>query len=421
MNLDMQHKLLTALFLLLVVSFPFRAHAQVKTAPEEAAAAEATSQEVSKEKKQASSEEGLAVAEVEEAKQTVRDSNSVGSADESDSSTDIEDSGQGDRLDDEQLVASAQSLSMAFRRAADKALPSVVTIFARHPRDGVDNAVLDVVDENFDSMGSGVIVSNDGTVLTNHHVIKDADLIIVRLQDGRRFRADDPRSDPSSDVATIRIPGKEFPAAEIGKSRELHVGEWVLAIGSPFTLESSVSAGIISGTNRYRSLSAAVKGEFVQTDAAINPGNSGGPLIDLSGAVVGINTAISSRNGGFQGIGFAIPIHRANWIRKELVEHGRVRRGYVGARTGDVPYSVARDYGLSGGAYIRSVTKGYPAAMAGVKAFDVVVELAGRTVTTARSFGEIVQQSPIGEPLSLRLYRDGKEKELTIELIEYPY
>jgi serine protease Do len=327
----------------------------------------------------------------------------------------------------EAVIAHARALSRAFRDSAQRALPSVVTVFSRTSRPEQQSSVLDVIggedEQRFDSVGSGVIVDSDGLILTNHHVIADATLIEVRLADGRQFTADDTQSDPGSDVAILRIHvDEELPHAELGNSDELYVGDWVLAIGSPFTLESSVSAGIISGTGRATRLSRLVSGLFLQTDAAINPGNSGGPLIDLEGRVVGINTAISSRTGGFEGIGFAIPISRANWIKEELLKFGKVRRGYAGVRTSDVPYDVAKQLDMppNAGAMVLSVVPEYAADKAGLESGDVIIDLAGQRVDSAGSFAEAVQQSPIGQPLELTIIRHGERQMLTIELVERP-
>jgi serine protease Do len=318
----------------------------------------------------------------------------------------------------------ARALSKAFRESAEKALPSVVTLLGRSAREG-ENPVLGIVGgtdmQNFDSVGSGVIISADGLILTNHHVIADTTRVEVRLLDGRQFTADETKSDPKSDLAIVKITSDEpFTPAELGNAADLAVGDWVLAIGSPFTLEASVSAGIISGTNRWQQLSPLVSGQFLQTDAAINPGNSGGPLIDLDGRVVGINTAISSRNGGFQGIGFAIPINRASWIKDELLKFGKVRRGFAGVRTSNLPYEVAKSLGLprSGGIMINAVTPGYPADKAGLKSGDIVVEFQQHAISSAEYFQVIIQQSPIGEPLELRVLRNGEKMVLTIELEE---
>ncbi|QDV23806.1 putative periplasmic serine endoprotease DegP-like precursor [Aureliella helgolandensis] len=329
-------------------------------------------------------------------------------------------------------LVGARALSLAFRRSAERTLPAVVTILTRSKEASAkQSAVLGIIggedEQIFDSMGSGVIISPDGLVLTNNHVIQNASRIDVRLADGRQFTAQDPVSDPASDVAILKIPGQHLPTAELGDSTDLFVGEWVLAIGSPFQIESSVSAGIISGTGRRRSLSSVVAGQFIQTDAAINPGNSGGPLIDLEGRVIGINTAISSRTGGFQGIGFAIPISRASWIKDELLEFGRVRRGYAGVRTSDVTLEVG-DVSSSGagrhsrplGAYVRSVVPDYPAYLAGLKSGDIILEFADQRVDSKGDFAEIVQQSPLDKPLPIVIQRAGQRQTLTMTLVERP-
>lgn len=327
----------------------------------------------------------------------------------------------------EETLQHARALSRAFRDSAQRALPSVVTIFSRTKQPNAESSVTDIIggedEQRFDNIGSGVIITSDGLILTNHHVIKDSSLIEVRLSDGRQFRANETKSDAKSDVAIVQLQVDEpLPAAQIGRSDELYVGDWVLAIGSPFTLESSVSAGIISGTGRMQQLSRMVSGQFLQTDAAINPGNSGGPLVDLEGRVVGINTAISSRTGGFEGIGFAIPIDRAMWIKRELTNYGKVRRGFVGVGTNNVPYAIAKELDLprNAGAIVHRITPAYPGDKAGLKFDDVIVELAGGRVTSAAGFAEIVQQSPIGEPLKMVVIRDGERIELTIELVEHP-
>lgn len=319
----------------------------------------------------------------------------------------------------------ARSLSLAFRYASESALPSVVKILSKTKKPGEESSFLENRGDDtqrFDSVGSGVIVSEDGWVLTNHHVIQDAERVEVRLTDGREFVVKETKSDPASDVAIIQldIGSATLPVAQIGDSEQLFVGDWVLAIGSPFMLDASVSAGIISSTGRRRELSSTVKGLFLQTDAAINPGNSGGPLIDLDGKIVGINTAISSRTGGFQGIGFAIPINRATWIKKELLENDKVRRGYVGVRTSDVPYAIAEQLQLprKAAALVNAVTPFRPGQRAGLKSGDVIMEFAGQVVMSAADFADIVQQSPIGEPLKLIVIREGEELELSVTLEE---
>ncbi|MFN3192722.1 MAG: S1C family serine protease [Aureliella sp.] len=329
--------------------------------------------------------------------------------------------------EERKVLRSARTLSKAFNAAAEKAMPAVVKILAKTKSEGEDDAILSILsgseEQLFDSVGSGVIVSSDGSILTNHHVIADSKRTEIRLSDGRKYEVVDTKSDPASDLAIIKIEtDEELPVASLGKAENLYVGEWVIAIGSPFTLESSVSAGIVSNTRRYLTLSRTVRGQFLQTDAAINPGNSGGPLINLEGEVIGINTSISTTTGSFQGIGFAIPIERAKFISSELSEYGAVRRGYVGVRTMDLSYRIARDLDLprTGGALVENVVPKYPADKAGLKAGDVIVEFDGQVVETAADFAALVQQSAIGEALSLKIYREGEAVELSITLEERP-
>lgn len=321
----------------------------------------------------------------------------------------------------------ARALSRAFRGAAERALPSVVTIFSRQRQEGESPSILNIIGgpdaQVYDSVGSGFIVSPDGWIVTNHHVIEDAIRIEVRMQDGRRYFSNNTLSDPASDLALVKIePRTDLPIAEIGDSTDLAVGDWVIAIGSPFTLESSVSAGIISGTNRRRQLSRDVAGQFLQTDAAINPGNSGGPLVDLEGRVVGINTAISSRTGGFEGVGFAIPISRAMWIKNELQTYGKVRRALAGIRVSAIPYEVAQNLDLPelSGVLVNSVVPGRPGDVAGLLPGDVITRFAGHRISSDVEFAELVQQSPIDQPLVISVYRAGESMELTIQLQEKP-
>lgn len=313
----------------------------------------------------------------------------------------------------------ARALSNAFRVAAEKALPSVVKVLCR--KEHSDQPMLDIIggrdEQVYESVGSGVIVNQDGLILTNHHVIADTKHIDIRLFDGRQFVAESIKSDPASDLAILHI--KNAPSlvtATLGDASTLHVGDWVLAIGSPFALEASVSAGIISRTECQRELSKVVKGVFLQTDAAINPGNSGGPLIDLNGDVIGINTAISSQSGGFQGVGFAIPINRAKWIEKELLEFGEVRRAKIGVKAQRLTYDLSQQLNLpqNQGVQINSVAFNRPGQKAGLKAGDVIIEVGGQNFVHSQ-FSEIVQRSAIGQPLKLTIIRDGQRQELTVE------
>ncbi len=196
-----------------------------------------------------------------------------------------------------------------------------------------------------------MIISPEGQVITNHHVVAGAKKVMVQLQDQTELEAFDIHGDPASDIATFRIKSPEsIPAARIGDADQLEIGDWVLAIGSPFKLEATVSAGIISA--KKREIKGISRGRLLQTDAAINPGNSGGPLINLDGEVVAISTAIATRNGGYQGIGFAIPINQAMWIVDELVNHGRVRRASIGIKAAELNKRIAGKLNLPQGAGI---------------------------------------------------------------------
>ena len=260
---------------------------------------------------------------------------------------------------DAAAISQAKSFSNAFRYAAEQAGPSVVKIrvhtaakkvkgmtretpFGGHnpfkgtpfedmiPDDGqAFGGMGNFGSPERDGVGSGVIIDKSGVVLTNNHVVQDADEVIVTLGDGREFKGTDIKTDPQTDLAVIRIhDAKDLPVAKLGNSDELEIGDWVLAIGCPFELDHTVSAGIISG--KGRELSDGNHASFLQTDAAINPGNSGGPLVNIDGEVVGINTAIATNSGGYQGIGFSIPINTAKWVTSQLIDKGSVSRSYLG-------------------------------------------------------------------------------------------
>jgi serine protease Do len=258
-------------------------------------------------------------------------------------------------------------------------------------------------------MGSGFIVSSDGYILTNAHVVADADEVTVRLTDRREFPAKVVGSDPHSDVAVIKIDAKNLPTVRIGDPAQLRPGEWVLAIGSPFGLDNSATAGIVSATSR------AVGGEdtyapFIQTDVAVNPGNSGGPLFNLRGEVIGMNSMIFSRTGGYMGLSFAIPIDVANDVREQLIKTGHVVRGRIGVAVQDVNAQLAQSFGLDRphGALVSAVEKDSPAAQAGVKAGDVILAVNGREIDRVGDLRNQVSQTKPGSTADLRIWRDGK-------------
>ena len=262
-----------------------------------------------------------------------------------------------------ELLVGPRALSRAFRNAARKATPATVTILSygqvnvmanqNPPAAPVNPLQGDSKPEErpepdktqLTGVGSGVIVSKDGMIITNNHVITGAKRVVVKLADETEVEATAVRGDVDSDVATLKIKRKGgFPAVELGNSDLLEIGDWVLAIGSPFRLEATVSAGIISAKDR--ALQRISRGRLLQTDAAINPGNSGGPLVDLDGRAIAISTAIASRNGSYQGIGFAIPINQAKWIADELAQHNRVRRAAIGIRMAELNPKIAGKYQL---------------------------------------------------------------------------
>jgi serine protease Do len=266
-------------------------------------------------------------------------------------------------------------------------------------------------------LGSGFIVSPDGLVMTNHHVVDGADEIYVTLTDKREFKAQLIGSDQRTDVALLRIEAKSpLPAVEIGDPETLRVGDWVLAIGSPFGLESTVTAGIVSAKGRDT-------GEylpFIQTDVAVNPGNSGGPLIDMQGKVVGINSQIYSRTGGFMGISFAIPIDEAMNVAEQLKKSGRVVRGRIGVGIAEVTKDIAEPLGLpsAAGALVRSVEPGGPAEKGGVQAGDIIVGFNGRKIERSSDLPRIVGGTAPGSTVDVRVWRRGRYHDLSVTVGE---
>ena len=267
--------------------------------------------------------------------------------------------------------------------------------------------------------GSGFLVSSDGYILTNNHVVADADEVTVKLRDGRKFEAKIVGTDPSSDVALVKIEGKGLPFLELGDSDELKVGHWVLAIGSPFGLSHTVTSGIVSATGRSR-VGIVDYENFIQTDASINPGNSGGPLIDLDGKVVGINTAILSRSGASAGIGFAIPANMARSIYLQLQSDGRVTRGFLGIVIQDVDEDLARSFALktAEGILVSQVQKGAAADKGGLQVGDVIVEVDGEPAGSTDVFRNKVAMTPPGTRMGLQVIRDGRRKGLMIKVGE---
>ena len=266
--------------------------------------------------------------------------------------------------------------------------------------------------------GSGFIVSPDGLVLTNAHVVKGASEVIVKLTDRREFRAKVLGSDPKTDVAVLKIDAKNLPTVRLGSTRDLQVGEWVLAIGSPFGFENSVTAGVVSAKGRSLPDDSLVP--FIQTDVAVNPGNSGGPLFNARGEVVGINSQIYSRSGGYMGISFAIPIDEATRVAEQLRSSGRVVRGRIGVQIGEVTKDVAESLGLpkAAGALVRSVEPGGPAEKAGLEAGDIVTRFDGKPVEKWSDLPRLVGNTKPGTKSTLQVLRRGSTRDLGITVAE---
>jgi serine protease Do len=345
----------------------------------------------------------------------------------------------GQAISPSQNLAVALDMSAAFRNVADHLRPTVVSIRStitpravsgRAPR-GLPPGFEDLFGGSLNQfrqpptqagLGSGVIVRSDGYILTNNHVVEDADELEVELSDGRRFNGTIVGTDPATDLAVIKIEGDRFQAASLGNSDAIRVGDWVVAIGSPFGLEQTVTAGIISAKNRIQGIIGGGQGfeDFLQTDAAINPGNSGGPLVNLQGEVVGINTAIESRSGGSNGIGFAIPTSLARPVVESIIESGEVHRGFLGAQVSDVDPETVEEFDLQvrGGALIRMVLDGQPAANGGMQPGDVVTAIDGRPITSSAQLRNDVASRPPGTTLKMAIQRGPRQLQLEIKLIE---
>ena len=264
--------------------------------------------------------------------------------------------------------------------------------------------------------GSGFVIESDGYIMTNHHVVEGADQIIVRLADRREFEAELIGSDPLSDIALLKIDAEDLPTLKLGHSDALRPGEWVVAIGSPFNFEQSVTAGIVSAKGRSTNQQQYVP--FIQTDVAINRGNSGGPLLNMDGEVVGINSWILSSGGGYMGLSFSIPIETASEAAKQLREHGKVSRGLLGVQVGPVTREMAEALDLDRpiGALVNDVTAGGAAEKAGIEPGDVILSFDGETVESSGDLPPLVGANPPGTRAEVLVSRNGKEKSFTVTL-----
>jgi serine protease Do len=348
----------------------------------------------------------------------------------------------------------AQELSEAFRSVAKHALPSIVSIETRGktvqmtrefnlPFNDEDSPLPELFrndpqlrqffrqlprqrmqqlpQQPARGMGSGFIIDPSGVIMTNTHVVADAEEVIVRLHDGREFIATDVKTDQRSDVAIVRIAGADdLKALQLGNSDAVEIADWVLAIGSPFGLDLTVTAGIISAKGRGPGITE--REDFLQTDAAINPGNSGGPLLNLRGEVVGINTAISTRSGGYDGVGFAIPVNMAKWVSQQLMEKGEVSRAYLGVSIQPIDSQLSKPFNVpvGQGTIVNQVMPDSPAESAGLEVGDVVLEFAGEKVTSPRALQGIVERLEADKSYRMTILRDGERQQVNVKLREMP-
>jgi serine protease Do len=341
-------------------------------------------------------------------------------------------------------LSTLRETSEAFSSVAEKAIPAVVFVKVEKtvntPSSGIPfefNSPFDPFgDDFFDrffrrgqpqepkeyhqmAQGSGCIISTDGYILTNHHVVSDVDKITVKLHDGQELEAKVIGSDEKSDVAVIKVEGKSLPVLPLGDSDKLKIGEWVIAIGNPFGLTETVTVGVVSAKGRSN-VHIADYEDFIQTDAAINPGNSGGPLLNLDGQVIGINTAIFSQSGGYMGIGFAIPINMARNIKEQLLKSGKVTRGQLGIIIQELSKDLADSFNLKStkGILVADVLSDSPAEKAGLKTGDIILKLDGDEVTDVGSFRNKIAMMAPGTNVKLLIMRDAKQKEINVEIGE---
>jgi serine protease Do len=330
------------------------------------------------------------------------------------------------KLDKAGVISRSSAL---FRLATTRVAPAVVHVrTARQRRGGGAGGVAlgggPRFGRGFESvgLGSGVVIDKDnGYLVTNNHVVKDADQIVVRLSHGVDMPARIVGTDPKTDLAVLQVRASLKVAAAWGDSDKLEIGDWVLAIGSPFAMDRTVTAGIVSATER-QGLQINEYESYIQTDAAINMGNSGGPLVDLNGTVVGINAAIISQSGAYEGIGLAIPASMARRVVDSLIKEGKVVRGYLGVRIAPVTPELARDERLPGvkGARVVEVQPGSPASHAGLQPGDVIVKLGDREVADTISLKNAAADMPIGQITPVSFFRDGKPQTLDVTIAELP-
>jgi serine protease Do len=331
---------------------------------------------------------------------------------------------------------SLQEFSETFARIAEKVKPAVVLIRSKRVVQASEPQARNPFEEFFGGgttprrqeprtdrgLGSGVIVSQDGYILTNNHVVDKADELTIYLSDERELKAEIIGTDPRTDLAVIKVDSDDLPLLSFGDSEQLRVGEWVMAVGNPFGLTHTVTAGIVSAKGREGVLGNNSYENFIQTDAAINPGNSGGALVDLEGNLMGINTAIYSGTGSFQGIGFAVPANMARNIMTRLIKDGKIVRGFLGVNISDFDIDLAASMGLEDakGSLVANIMEGGPAADSDLQKDDVIVALNGIGVEDSDDLRNRIADFPPGTEIDLEVYRDGKRQSIEIELGELP-
>lgn len=338
-----------------------------------------------------------------------------------------------------EALSAAEAVESAFVRVAEEVSPAVVTVYARRNvsspslrlkiplpegfpfrfREGDPQDVVPIPERG---VGSGVIVRSDGYILTNDHVVAGADRVEVVLSDGRRLTGKVMR-DYRSDIAVVKVNATGLPTARLGDSDTVSVGQWAIALGSPFDKQNSMTVGVVSALRRRESIGGMMQQRYypnlIQTDTSINPGNSGGPLLNIRGEVIGINTAIESPTGSFVGIGFAVPINTARYVMEQLIARGKVVRGFLGVIPADVTPEDAQRLKVRQGVLITSVTEGSPADNAGIQVEDVVVEYDGKPVRGEVDFRDLVARTEPGTVVPVKVIRNGREQTLRVKVGEY--
>ena len=340
-------------------------------------------------------------------------------------------------------VPTAADLSREFRAVAKSALPAVVSVHSRLKAEEITERSLSPAEEELfrrffgesgadelfrnrvqpprQGQGSGFVIDAAGIILTNSHVVGGADLVLIQFADGTEYKAESWSTDPWSDLAIVRIRTETpLPVLPFGDSDQTEIGDWVLALGDPFGVGTSMTAGIISGKGRAPSINP--REDFLQTDAAINPGNSGGPLVNLQGQSIGVNTAISTRSGGYDGVGFAVPSNVAKWVAQQLIEKGKVSRPYLGVAVQPLTAELRRQFQINPGegALVAQTFPDSPAQQAGLLPGDIILDIAGRTVSSGIGLQGIVELLTIGETYPIRIRRSGEQKTLDVVLREMP-